>query len=91
MVSREGNIAWEDRYWQRAFYKEPLEMIAKSHVPRSGRLWFSLPTQASATTFSILPSGKLLYMGMRLHYFRMCLCNVLKELLKCVITVCIVI
>lgn len=38
-----------------------------------------------------LPLGVLLYVVPGLHYFRMLLCNVLKELLKCVITVCIVI
>lgn len=75
-------------------YKEPPEMIARSHVPRSGKLETLVLTThsgASATTLSILPSGKLLYMVTGFHYFRMRLCNALKELLKCVITVCIVI
>lgn len=46
-----------------AFCEEPPEMIARSHVPRAEGAWFS-HSPFSTTTFSILPSGKLLCMVM---------------------------
>ena len=49
------------------------------------------PLRHPITARRVLPLGELLYAVPGPHYFRTLLCDALKELLKCVITVCIVI